>query len=64
MGEWKEAYLDSKDAEPDYGYDAKPTLRQCWGVLDRQGKCENTFMSTVGVYCDDCRRYAEEWRRT
>jgi hypothetical protein len=70
MGEWKDAYIDKKDAEWDspnhglYNPDAKPNLRKCWGTMDRQGKCENTFVSCVRVYCDDCIRYFEsgEWK--
>lgn len=65
VGEWMEAYIEGKNKEPDHLGDMKPTLRKCWGVMDRQGKCENTFISAIGVYCDECRRYFDsgEWKR-
>jgi hypothetical protein len=65
MGEWMEAYIDSKNREPDYLGDGKPTLRKCRGVMGRKGKCENTFVSSVRFYCDECRRYFEsgEWKK-
>jgi hypothetical protein len=65
MGEWMEAYIESKNQEPDHLGDMKPILRKCWGVMDRQGKCENTFVSAIRVYCDECLRYYEsgEWKK-
>jgi hypothetical protein len=70
MGEWMEAYIESKNKEWDNSnhglnnVDAKSILRKCWGVMDRKGKCENTFVSCIRVYCDDCRRYFDsgEWK--
>lgn len=64
MGEWMEAYIDSKNNEPDYNHDIKATTRKCWGFADRKNKCKNIIISIGGVYCDECRRYYEsgEWR--
>jgi hypothetical protein len=73
MGEWKEAYIESKDAEPAYwgggsGYYgkigcSKPIERLCWGIADREGLCKNIVKGSR-VYCDDCRAYFDrgEWK--
>lgn len=63
MGEWMEAYLESKDTEPNCTGGYKPSLRKCWGAADREGKCTNIFVSCVRVYCDECRAYFDsgEW---
>ena len=64
MGEWKEAYIESKDSELVYEGETRMVPHRCWGAMDRQGKCENTFVSLVRVYCDDCIRYFKsgEWK--
>jgi D-sedoheptulose 7-phosphate isomerase len=65
LGLWREAYIEKKDAEPNYGDpNIKSSLRKCKGVMDREGKCENVFRSVAGIYCDECRKYfnSGEWK--
>jgi hypothetical protein len=65
MGEWMEAYIEGKDAEPNYLGDGKSSLRKCSGLMDRKGKCGNTFRSIGRIFCDECRRYYDsgEWKK-
>lgn len=62
MGEWMDAYIEIKDAEPSsLGGDSTVKEWQCKGVLDREGKCPNVIQSVIfRMYCDDCHRYFKE----
>lgn len=64
MGTWMEAYIESKNAEPDYLCgEGKITTRKCLGFADRKGKCQNTVRNSIRVYCDECIAYYKsgEW---
>lgn len=65
MGEWMEAYLDSKDSETNSpGGQREDSPKVCPGFADKQGRCTNITDPNGSVFCDECRAYRKsgEWR--
>ena len=62
MGEWMDAYIESKNAEPSSsGGDWSIKEWKCKGILDREGKCQNIIRSAIfRMYCDECHKYFKE----